>query len=719
MKLEIEIPKDDSESRTLQPIHLADLKRSGLNDETIRKAGIFSVTKNQAQQLLHRWHLPSKGYAIPYFKQDGSPLLQQNGQVYVNIKLDAPLLSGKGKQQKYLKPTGEPNALYFPPEMNQRIQNSSELLIFTEGEKKCLKAAQEGYPCIALPGVWGFKTRKGKTPGRSIPLPELDTIPMSQREIYIVFDSDLSSNPKVQQAEQALAQYLQNRGAIVYSLRLPAVLDEAKIGLDDFLIKQGKAALHVLMENARTTNNAHSKAVVSIHSTSSSLPADIADEFLIGQNFQSDRGLKLRFYREEWFRYDGQTFQPFQIPDLKSKIVEHLRAGIARGKATHSFVNNILLHLQSLCAIPSSVTLPASLTKSGWVTSPDCLTLSNGILDLHSLLRGEPATVLSPLNPSFVSMVGVPFEFNPKATCPQWRHFLEEILPNPDGRLLLKEIFGYCLTYDTSLQKFFLFEGIGANGKGVVLRILTRLLGETNVSSLPLELFGAAHDLVTTLGKLVNITSDLGELDRVAEGLLKQFTGDDYMHFNPKYRTPYSAKPTAKLIIAANVRPPFRDRSEGIWRRLVILPFPTQIPPEKQNSKLTDELTGELPGILNWAIAGAFSLRKRKHFLESKDGVLARQQFQRESNPARLFLEESCERDLTGEIPSIFLYQEYAKFCQNRGFHPLNETHFGREVRATFAQVERIRLPVQGESSRPWGYRGLKWLERDLSHQSY
>ena len=109
-------------------------------------------------------------------------------------------------------------------------------------------------------------------------------------------------------------------------------------------------------------------------------------------------------------------------------------------------------------------------------------------------------------------------------------------MPDPDCRLLLREIFGYCLTYDTSLQKFFLFEGVGANGKGVVLRILTILLGEANVSSLPLELFGASHGLESTLGKLANITSELGDMDRVAEGLLKQFTGEDSMYFNPKYR---------------------------------------------------------------------------------------------------------------------------------------------------------------------------------------
>ena len=239
------------------------------------------------------------------------------------------------------------------------------------------------------------------------------------------------------------------------------------------------------------------------------------------------------------------------------------------------------------------------------------------------------------------------------------------------------------------------------------------------MSSLPLELFGTSHDLIGTLGKLVNITSDIGDLDRVAEGLLKQFTGDDVMHFNPKHRTPFSAKPTAKLIIAANVRPPFRDRSEGVWRRLSILPFPVTIEPERRNPDLTENLTVELSGILNWAIAGAFSLRKRRHFIEPSAGILARQQFQRESNPARLFLEECCEGDSLSVVPTVMVYQAYVEFCKSRGYRQLNETHFGREVRATFAQVERVRLGVHEDGSRPWGYQGIKMLGHLLSYQSY
>ena len=251
----------------------------------------------------------------------------------------------------------------------------------------------------------------------------------------------------------------------------------------------------------------------------------------------------------------------------------------------------------------------------------------------------------------------------------------------------------------------------------MVLRILTALLGKANISGVPLETFGAPHGLETTLGKLVNITSDLGDVDRLAEGLLKQFTGDDLMHFNPKYRDSFTAKPTAKLIIATNVRPPFRDRSEGLWRRLMLLRFPASIPEEAQNSDLTKELEEELPGILNWAIHGGRSLRERRRFQEPRESQKARKEFQRESNPARTFLEEACIYDPDeGEVVSR-LYDQYSMYCRNHGYRPLNANHFGKEVGKVYPKVKRVRhsngalLDPEGKQSRFYVYEGIKYIE--------
>jgi len=83
--------------------------------------------------------------------------------------------------------------------------------------------------------------------------------------------------------------------------------------------------------------------------------------------------------------------------------------------------------------------------------------------------------------------------------------------------------------------------------KGVTLNILGRLLGgKENVSAVPLARFSGTHDLIETLGKLVNITNEVG--DKLAEDTLKQFVAGDFVYFNPKHKRPFSARPTAKLV---------------------------------------------------------------------------------------------------------------------------------------------------------------------------
>jgi putative DNA primase/helicase len=184
------------------------------------------------------------------------------------------------------------------------------------------------------------------------------------------------------------------------------------------------------------------------------------------------------------------------------------------------------------------------------------------------------------------------------------------------------------------------------------------------------------------------------------------------MHFNPKYKQPFSSKPTAKLIITTNVRPPFRDRSEGIWRRLILLPFPVIIPDTEQNKHLVEDLASELPGIFNWAVSGYKALLQRGHFVEPPVCLEAKREFRLECNPAQAFLKEYCFVDPSAHIDSGNLYETYALFCKEHGYMAQNDSKFGKEVHRSFPGVIRKRVPLgkqkDNKKRRPWGYRGLQ-----------
>lgn len=456
-----------------------------------------------------------------------------------------------------------------------------------------------------------------------------------------------------------------------------------------------------------------------INNTSQALsesPADLADEYLKGRGYSTPDGLWLRRHRGHFLRYDGRIFRVLPDEELKADITQYFQDTSHRTRLKTTFVNEVVQQLISMGLIPGHIDLPARYLGGTWVSESGVIVLQNGMIDLANLKRGA-ALELVPHTPALVSRVCLPYEYDDGADCPKWQMFLEQILPDEGSRLLLQEIFGYCLTYDLSQQKFFMFEGLGGNGKGVVTNILTRVLGSENVSALSLHRFGAPHDLVVTLGKLVNITTELKATDKVAEHILKQFTGNDAITFNPKYKDPFSAKPTAKIILSTNERPQFTDRSDGVWRRLIIVPFTVTIPEVQRNVNLEEELADELSGILNWALQGAYSLYQAWRFHEPACSLEARTDFRKESNPAGLFLEEYCHADSHGQVSTSQLYRLYQEYCENNGYMPLNASNFKKEVVRTFKGVQEIRQ--RGSNGYCRCYSGISFSSSPLRAEGY
>ena len=212
--------------------------------------------------------------------------------------------------------------------------------------------------------------------------------------------------------------------------------------------------------------------------------------------------------------------------------------------------------------------------------------------------------------------------------------------------------------------------------------------------------------LTGTIGKLANIAPEAGDLDRVAEGVLKQFVAGDRMYFDRKGVPGINAHPTARLILAANNRPRFRDRSLGMWRRMVIVPFRRTIPEADQDPRLSEKLLVELPGILNWAVEGLRRLRERGHLTVPaicRDLVA---EYQRESNPARVFFDEHCHKNQRAHVYCKTLYQEYRQWADECGYRPLNAAQLGKEVHRTFPDSSRQKRGTKGR--RCWAYVGLR-----------
>ena len=275
---------------------------------------------------------------------------------------------------------------------------------------------------------------------------------------------------------------------------------------------------------------------------------------------------------------------------------------------------------------------------------------------------------------------------------------------------LMQEWCGYTLSHDTRLHKFALLVDEGANGKSVFLHVLEALIGSCNVSYVGLEAFSGRFQLAPTVGKLANIIPEVGGLTRPDEGQLKAFVAGDPIQIDRKYLTPIQATPTARITIATNTLPRWTDRSEGIWRRMLLLPFDVTVPQDRQDPHLARKIIdGELPGIFNWAIAGLTRLRATGHFTTPEVSRQAISEYRTETNPASAFLKEECEAAPGHEIKSVALYAAYEVWCRNRGYRPLSHGNFGKEIRKIYPDADRFQR--RGESGRCWCLAGIRGPE--------
>jgi P4 family phage/plasmid primase-like protien len=434
-----------------------------------------------------------------------------------------------------------------------------------------------------------------------------------------------------------------------------------------------------------------------------------------------DGALTLRYWKEQWWRWSEGSYRLLGTEELRARVWTHIedefqRANIKqlkdrsalqelgqvpRGhaptaqKVTNALVSNVLGALASLCLVSGDIEQPAWLLGQGESEQRSYVGMKNGLLRLDDLLEGKKE-VLEAHSPAWFSRVCLTYHFDPDADCPKWKAFLDRNLEGDQERIaLLQEWFGYCLTADTSQQRFLMLWGEGSNGKSVVCAALTAVLGDGNVSHVPLENFGERFALAGTLGKLANIASEVGEIDKVAEGQLKQFTSGDRMTFDRKGIAPVEAMPTARLVLATNNLPRFSDRSGGIWRRLLLLPFQVEIGADERVPGMDKPAwwvaSGELPGIFNWAVEGLRRLNKQGRFTEAKLSQEALEQHRTDCNSARAFLKENCF-EATTAVATERLYERYQEWCKRNGYQSFGEKTFGKEVVRVFPKVRKRKL---------------------------
>lgn len=292
--------------------------------------------------------------------------------------------------------------------------------------------------------------------------------------------------------------------------------------------------------------------------------------------------------------------------------------------------------------------------------------LANGVLELAP----DGSVELLPHTPLRFNLTSLPFDYDPDAVPEEWLKFLESSLPSDEtGHAFLQEWFGYVLSGRTDHQMMASLVGASRSGKGTIVRVMEAMLGKGNTVGVTLTDLGGEYGLGSLIGKSLATISEPKWASRAAgevvEPLLR-ITGNDSVRANRKYQQPWEGHLAARFMILSNETPRLVNRSGALANRMTHLKFGVSFA-GREDIGLEDRLLRELPGILNWALAGLARLDANGRFTrpESHGAVDAR--FREYADPDADFIDQMCVLGEDEKVDQAALHNAYREWCEVMG----------------------------------------------------
>jgi putative DNA primase/helicase len=352
-----------------------------------------------------------------------------------------------------------------------------------------------------------------------------------------------------------------------------------------------------------------------------------------------------------------------------------------------------------------------SLNESAF-TSEGKVCVMNGVLDVS-----EPSDpTLESHSPDLRFRERLAVKYDPNADCPRFREFVNNRVAE-GHKDKLQEFVGYTAfhPWEMPYHKALMIVGPTATGKSTFLNVLTALLGEENVSHLSIQqLANDEYALAQADGTFANISNDLDASIVKNLGQFKHIAAGEPVEANQKYKPYRTVRMTQKQIYAANRVPEVKDEDDAFYRRWLHVQFPETIPREERKERFEDELKGELPGILNWALEGYARLMENGGFTNELSLEEKRNLWKAYGNSIDRFVGEQTERVSGADIPKDELYAAYERFCEEQGLPTKPKQTFTKHLKRDYG-VDTSRPNLNGEQVRC--YRGLHLPDTDESEE--
>ncbi len=351
--------------------------------------------------------------------------------------------------------------------------------------------------------------------------------------------------------------------------------------------------------------------------------------------------------------------------------------------------SGIAASIRNQLAALSSQAFFVPFRADGWIAFP----ANNTVVAVIPASSEVPENLAAiQFEPSYRFVAKSEVDFVAGVGCPR---FLGELLCpvlQPDDILLLQKMVGLALVGENDVQKFLLLEGKGDLGKGVLVRVIQKVMGGTLTTELRTRHLEGRFETSRFLGKRLLLGHDVQAdfLNTKSASLLKALTGGDSVSTEAKGSNG-TADLNGRLHVFITSNAPLLVRVEAdasAWRRrLVIIPFhPPAGVLTKRIPRFEDVLIREEgPGILNWMLRGALAawadIRETGTIRTTPEQSRRVEDRVRASDTVGVFVEERLSVLPEGGVASQTLWEAYLSFCRERGFAAVVERVFLTQIR--------------------------------------
>lgn len=288
----------------------------------------------------------------------------------------------------------------------------------------------------------------------------------------------------------------------------------------------------------------------------------------------------------------------------------------------------------------------------------------------------------------------VPWDFMPEAQCPVLMRCLDTYFGGDDQGeakiAALQEFFGYCLMPHARYKRALFCLGESDCGKSTIPFLLRILLGAENCTAVSVTAMDDERKRAPLLGKLVNLLTELTSEAMIADGGFKTLVStEEPILFDVKWGGVFMDIPICKHVIVSNSKPGINDRSNGTYRRLLLVHFRHVIPQSEQDTTIWDQLRGEVDGILSWALEGAQRLHAQGGRF-TDPGAEEVKAYKAEQNPFLQFVAEKCEIDEEG---SAFMHDLRSQ-CEAWYGNKLRPQYFASLIRSSGYKISEERVTI-------------------------